>query len=72
MLGLFVVGLISVIGLVITGLVALFVIPFFVALIPITLVGVFLWTGIRWLIGFVSFIFMGATSILQTLWQTLF
>jgi hypothetical protein len=72
MLGLFVVGLIGVIVLIIFGLLALFIVPFFTALIPVTLVGLFLWTGIRWLAGLVWFIVMGAASILHTLWHVLF
>jgi hypothetical protein len=72
MSGLFVVGLIAVIGLVFIGLLALFVIPFLLALIPITHVGLFLWKGIHWIVGLASFIFMGVASVLQTLWHTLF
>jgi hypothetical protein len=72
MLGLFIVGLIGVIGLIIIGFLAMFIIPFFVALIPVAFVGLFLWTGIRWLAGLVWFIVMGAVSILQTLWHALF
>jgi len=70
--GLFVVGLIGVIGLIIIGFLALFIVPLFVALIPITLMGLFLLTGIRWLVGLASFIVMGVVSILQTLWHILF
>jgi hypothetical protein len=72
MLGLFVVGLIGVIGLIIISLLALFIVPFFAALIPVTLVGLFLWTSIRWLAGLVWFIVMGAASILHSLWHSLF
>jgi len=72
MLGLFFVGLIGVIGIIIISLLALFIVPVFAALIPITLVGLFLWTGIRWLVGLASFIVMGFVSMLQTLWHILF
>lgn len=68
----FVVGLIGVLGLIMIGLLALFIVPFFVALIPITLVGAFLWTSIRWFIGLVWFIVMSVVSTLQTLWHILF
>jgi hypothetical protein len=72
MLGLFGLGVIGVIGLIIIGMLALFLVPFVVALIPIALVGIILWTGIRWIAGLVWFIIMGAVSILQTLWYALF
>jgi len=72
MLGLFVAGLIGVIGLIIIGFLAMFIVPFFLAFIPVTLVGVFLWTGIRWLSGLFWLVVMGAVSILQTLWHALF
>ena len=72
MIGLFVAGLIGVIGLIIIGFLAMLIVPVFVAAIPITLVGLFLWTGIRWLAGLFWFIVMGAVSILQTLWHALF
>jgi len=72
MLGLFVAGIIGVIGLIIIGFLAIFIVPFFVAFIPVTLAGLFLWTGIRWLVGLFRFIVMGAVSILQTLWHALF
>jgi len=72
MLGLFVMGLIGVLGLILVVLLALFLARFFVVLIPITLVGVFLWTGIRWLVGLVWFIVMGVVSVLHTLWHLLF
>lgn len=71
MLSLFIVGMIGVIGLIIISLLALFIVPFFAALIPVALVGLFLWTGIRWLAGLVWFIVMGAVSILRTLWYAL-
>ena len=71
MLGLFVMGLIGVLGLILIVLLALFLARFFVALIPITLVGIFLWTGIRWLIGLVWLIVMGVLSVLHTLWHLL-
>jgi hypothetical protein len=67
MLGLFVMGLIGVLGLVFVVLLALFLARVFVALIPITLVAVFLWTGIRWLVGLGWFIVMGVVSVLHTL-----
>jgi hypothetical protein len=72
MLGLFFVGLIAVIGLIIIGLLALFIVPFFAVLVPITLLGLFLWTGIHWLASLVSFIVMGALSILHRLWHVIF
>ena len=72
MVGLFVAGLIGVIGLIIIGVLAMFIVPFFLAFIPVTLAGLFLWTGIRWLAGLFWFIVMGAVSILQTLWHALF
>jgi len=72
MLGLFVMGLIGVLGLILVVLLALFLARFFVVLIPITLVGVFLWTGIRWLVGLVWFIVMSVVSVLHTLWHLLF
>jgi hypothetical protein len=72
MLGLFGLSVIGVLGLLIIGFLALFLIPFAVALIPITLVGIILWTGIRWIAGLAWFIIMGAVSILQTLWYAIF
>ncbi len=68
----FFVSLISVIGLIIIVLAALFLVPFLVTLIPITIIGMFLWSGIHLLAGLAWFIVMGAVSILQTLWQALF
>jgi hypothetical protein len=71
MLGLFVMGLIGVLGLVFVVLLALFLARVFVGLIPIALVAVFLWTGIRWLVGLGWFIVMGVVSVLHTLWHLL-
>lgn len=71
MLGLFVMGLLGVFGLVLVVVLMLFVARVFVALLPITLVGLFLWTGIRWLVGFVWFLVMGVVSVLQSLWHFL-
>jgi hypothetical protein len=65
-------GLISVLGLILVVLLAWFIALFFMALIPITLVGVFLWTGLRWLVGLVWFIVTDIASILQTLRYSLF
>jgi len=69
MFGLFVMGLI---GLIVVILLALFIVPFFVALIPITLVGLLLWIGVRWFVGLAWFLVMGVVSLLQTLWRILF
>ena len=72
MLGLFVLGLIGVLGLVLVVVLALALARFLAALLPITLVGIFLWTGLRWVLGVIGFLVMGVVTVLQALWHLLF
>lgn len=68
----FVAGIIGVIGLIVLGMLALFLVPFLVSLIPIAIVGIVLWTGFRLLAGLAWFVIMGIFSVLQTIWFALF
>ncbi|MCW4041918.1 MAG: phosphoethanolamine transferase CptA, partial [Candidatus Bathyarchaeota archaeon] len=72
MLSVFIVGLIGVIGLIVVGMLALFLVPFLVSLIPVAIVGIVLWTGFRVLAGLAWFVIMGVFSVLQSIWFALF
>ena len=72
MLRVFIAGIIGVIGLIVLGMLALFLVPFLASLIPITIVGIVLWTGFRLLAGLAWFVIMGIFSVLQTIWYALF
>lgn len=68
----FIAGIIGVIGLIVLGMLALFLVPFLVSLIPIAIAGVVFWTGFRLLAGLAWFVIMGIFSVLQTIWFALF
>ena len=72
MLSVFIVGVIGVIGLIVVGMLALFLVPFLVSLIPVAIVGIVLWTGFRVLSGLAWFVIMGVFSVLQSIWFALF
>jgi hypothetical protein len=72
MLSVFIVGVIGVIGLIVVGMLALFLVPFLVSLIPVAIVGIVLWTGFRVLAGLAWFVIMGVFSVLQSIWFALF
>ena len=72
MLSMFIVGVIGVIGLIVVGMLALFLVPFLVSLIPVAIVGIVLWTGFRVLAGLAWFVIMGVFSVLQSIWFALF
>lgn len=69
MLSVFIVG---VIGLIVVGMLALFLVPFLVSLIPVAIVGIVLWTGFRVLAGLAWFVIMGVFSVVQSIWFALF
>lgn len=68
----FLVGIIGVIGLIVVGMLALFLVPFLASLIPLAIGGIVLWTGFRLLAGLAWAVIMGILSVLQTIWFALF
>ena len=68
----FIAGIIGVIGLIVLGMLALFLAPLLISLIPFTIGGLVLWTGFRLLAGLAWFVIMGIFSVLQTIWFALF
>jgi hypothetical protein len=64
--------MIGVIGLIVIGLLVLFLVPFLASLIPIAIVGIVLWTGFRLLAGLAWFVITGIFFVLQTIWYAFF